>query len=312
MQLHSWIVAFLLLSLSLITVSEKAGPVAGSASGASDLADDDLVKRFMTTVSDSVLTVLNGNLWMLPGGFAVDKEERIDRFVAYARYLMPHVITLQEIWTKNQVTYLKRRFPEYHVFASGSGGPFNKAGLVTLTRIPSDSVAFSAFDIGKGASLVEKQARKGYLTVRLETPVFRASIVNTHLYSPGNRREHALVAEQFERLKRLHLGGYYFIVGDLNLAQSAFDRLNDFFFLTEADTAHTVEPGNRYRSLGVNAIRKVKSLKGDRMLMPQTLAWHFSLRSMLIREPVVSDHYMLAYRIKLQQRSLAQRSPEAL
>ncbi len=72
MQLHSWIVEFLLLSLSLITVSEKAGPVAGSASGASDLADDDLVKRFMTTVSDSVLTVLNGNLWMLPGGFAVD------------------------------------------------------------------------------------------------------------------------------------------------------------------------------------------------------------------------------------------------
>ncbi len=131
MQLHSWIVAFLSLSLSLITVSEKAGPVAGSASGASDLADDDL--GFMTTVSDSVLTVLNGNLWMLPGGFAVDKEERIDRFVAYARHLMP-----------------------------------------------------------------------------------------------------------------------------------------------------------------------------------QTLAWHFSLRSMLIREPVVSDHYMLAYRIKLQQRSLAQRSQEAL
>ncbi len=39
---------------------------------------------------------------------------------------------------------------------------------------------------------------------------------------------------------------------------------------------------------------------------------HFSPRSMLIREPVVSDHYMLAYRIRLQQRSLAQRSQEAL
>ena len=65
-------------------------------------------------------------------------------------------------------------------------------------------------------------------------------------------------------------------------------------------------------SLGVNAIRKVKSLKGDPMLMPQTLAWHFSLRSMLIREPFVWDRYMLAYRIKLQQRSFAQRSQEAL
>ena len=65
-------------------------------------------------------------------------------------------------------------------------------------------------------------------------------------------------------------------------------------------------------SLGVNAIRKVKSLKGGRMLMPQTRAWHFSLRSMLIHEPVVWDHYMLAYRIKRPQRSLAQRSQEAL
>jgi len=48
------------------------------------------------------------------------------------------------------------------------------------------------------------------------------------------------------------------------------------------------------------------------MLMPQTLDWHFSLRSMLIREPFVWDRYMLAYRIKLQQRSFAQRSQEAL
>lgn len=297
---HSWIVAFLSLSFSFLMVSEKTGPVADRYD------DDDAVERFMTVSSDSVLTVLNGNLWMLPGLLAVEKEERFEQFVSYAHRLMPHVITLQEIWTKNQITYLKRRFPEYRVIASGSGPLFNEAGLVTLTRIPSDSVVFSAFDTGRGASLIEKRARKGYLAVWLETPAFKACLINTHLYSPvpGNRQEHALVAEQFETLKRRRWGGDYFVVGDFNLAQSAFDRLNASYFLTEEDTSHTVEPGNAYRSLGVNRSRKKKSLKSDRMLMPRALARRFSLHAMLIREPVVSDHYLLAYRVELRDASL--------
>ncbi len=312
MPLHCWVVAFLFIGLSFSTAPERIGTAEGSASPAHDVGDDEMVKRFMTTASDSVLTILNGNLWMLPGTLAIDQQERIDRFVTYARQLMPHVITLQEIWTKNQVTYLKRRFPEYQLFASGSRKPFNEAGLVTLTRIPSDSVTFSVFDVGRGASPLEQRAQKGYLTVRLETATFKACVINTHLYSPGSPREHALVADQFETLKRFSTGGSYFIVGDLNLAQPAFDRLNDSFFLTEEDTSHTVTPGNRYRSFGVNASRRMKSLKSDRMLIPQALAWRFTLQSMLIREPVVSDHYLLAYRIELQRRSFAHISKEAM
>lgn len=312
MPLHCWVVAFHFIGLAFSTALERAATVEGSASSAYHVGDDERVKRFMTTASDSVLTILNGNLWMLPGTLAIDQQERIDRFVTYARQLMPHVITLQEIWMKNQVAYLKQRFPEYQLFASGSNEPFNEAGLVTLTRIPSDSVTFSVFDVGRGASPLEQRAQKGYLTVRLETATFKACVINTHLYSPASPREHALVADQFETLKRFSTGGSYFIVGDLNLAQPAFDRLNDSFFLTEEDTSHTVAPGNRYRSVGGNASRRMKSLKSDRMLIPQALAWRFSLQSMLIREPVVSDHYLLAYRIELQRRSLAHRIREAI
>lgn len=275
-------------------------------------SSDDHAKRFMTTASDSVLTLLNANLWLLPGGFAVDKEARIARFVAYARHLWPHVITLQEVWTTNQVAYLKRRFPEYAVFASGGRGPVNEGGLVTLTRLPSDSAGFSAFAPGRGASLVERQARKGYLTVRLATPAFKTCIINTHLYSPGNPRELALTAAQFETLRRLRPAGDYVIVGDLNLAQSAFDRLNGAFFLTEEDTAHTVDPGNRYRRKGLSASRRQKSLKSDRLLIPRAQAWRFALRSVLIREPLVSDHYVLGYRLELQEPPLARHLGEAL
>ena len=68
----------------------------------------------------------------------------------------------------------------------------------------------------------------------------------------------------------------------------------------ESDTAFTVDPKNQYRSRGVNAARAVKSLKSDRMLIPRVLAGRFSLHAMLLREPVVSDHYLMAYRIALR------------
>ena len=292
-------VAFLALFFAFETPPEDFNP-ATLTGGVFDVRANEEITRFMATTSDSVLTILNGNLWMLPGGLSIDKEERIDRFISYARQLMPHVITLQEVWTMDLVAYLESRFPEFHVVASGQGGPVNTAGLVILSRVPSDSMAFSAFTVAEEASLLEKQARKGYLTVRLETPTFKASIINTHLYSPTCQQEQAFVAHQFNTLKQIDTSGYTFIVGDLNLAQQAFERLNDSFFLTEQDTSYTVDPTNKYRSRGSNSLRakKVDSYKVDRLLMPQAHGEHFSLKSMLIRDPIVSDHYLLAYRIE--------------
>ena len=290
---------FLTLFTSFDTPPEDFHPTTLTG-GVFDVRANEEIKRFMATASDSVLTILNGNLWMLPGGLSIDKEERIDRFISYARQLMPHVITLQEVWTMDLVAYLESRFPEFHVVASGQGGSVNTAGLVTLSRVPSDSTAFSAFPVAQGASLLEKQARKGYLTVHLEMPTFKASIINTHLYSPTCEQDQAFVAHQFNTLKQIDTSGYTFIVGDLNLAQQAFERLNDSFFLTEQDTSYTVDPTNKYRSRGSNSIRakKVDSYKVDRLLMPQAHGEHFSLKSMLIRDPIVSDHYLLAYRIE--------------
>ena len=287
------LVALFAVTLSFDTPPETISPYASGAPVTVEVRSDDDVKRFMTAASDSALTLLNGNLWMLPAGFARDKEERIDRFVAYARQLMPHVITLQEIWTKNQVRYLKKRFPEYDVFTSGRRGPFNKGGLVTLTRIPCDSSAFSPFETSRAASRLERNARKGYLTVRLNAAAFKASIINTHLYAPTKEKEQGIAEAQFETLKALNPQGDYFIVGDLNLAQKAFEQMNGSFFLTEKDTAHTVEPAIKYRDQ-----RDTNSYKVDRLLMPQAYAHRFALHSMLIREPVVSDHYLLAYRIE--------------
>ncbi len=288
-------IAFTASTLSFDTPPETISPYASGVPVTLDLPDDDMVKMFMTTASDSVLTILNGNLWMLPAGFADDKEERIDLFVAYARELMPHVITLQEIWTKNQVRYLKKRFPDYQIFASGRRGPLNRGGLVTMTRVPTDSAGFSRFELERGASRLERNARKGYLTVRINTPAFKACIVNTHLYAPTKEKEQAFARAQFETLKNLNLKDDYFIVGDLNLPQKPFERLNASFFTTERDTLHTVDPINKYRDG-----KKTKSYKVDRFLMPQAYADRCALRSMLIREPVVSDHYMLAYRIEHQ------------
>ena len=287
-------------TLSFDIPPEPISPHARNAPITVDGRDDDTVKRLMTAASDSALTILNGNLWMLPARFSTDKEERIDRFVTYARALMPHVITLQEVWTKNQVKYLKKRFPEYRVHTPGGRGPFNKAGLVTLTRIPTDSVAFSAFEVSRGASRLERQAKKGYLIVRLQAGSIKACIINTHLYAPTNERERAFAVKQFKTLKRLAPKGNYFIVGDLNLTQKTFERLNDSFFVTERDTAHTVDAANIYRSRGANSNKETPGYKVDRLLMPHAHANRFVLRSMLIREPVVSDHYLLAYRIERQ------------
>ncbi len=291
-------VGLITITLSFDTPPETLSPYAAGTPPTIDVRED-AVKRLMTTASDSALTILNGNLWMLPARFSTDKEERIDRFVAYARSLMPHVITLQEVWTKNQVKYLKKWFPEYRVHTPGGRGPFNKAGLVTLTRIPTDSVAFAAFEVGRGASRLERKAGKGYLTVRLAGSI-KACIINTHLYAPTNQREQAFALKQFNTLKRLAPNGDYFIVGDLNLTQKTFERVNDSFFATERDTAYTVDAANVYRSRGANSDKEKHSYKVDRLLMPHAYADRFVLRSMLIREPVVSDHYLLAYRIERQ------------
>ena len=256
------------------------------------------VKRFMAAHSDSVLTVLNGNLWMLPAGLAVDKEERLDRFIALARYLKPHVITLQEVWTWDLVAYLTMQLPAFRVAASGRNGLFNGGGLVTLLRVPGDVTTFTAFPVDEETSLLERQAGKGYLTVRLKTPLFEANIINTHLYAPTSEQEQAIAAAQFSLLKQLDPNDYLFIVGDLNLTQRAFGRLNDAFFLTERDTAHTLEPANPYTRRGVNAYKKPRSYKLDRLLMPQAHGAHFTLHAMRLRDPLVSDHYLMAYRIE--------------
>ena len=292
-------VCLLAVVLSFDTPPEEFNPTTLTG-GVFDVRADEEIKQFMAAASDSVLTILNGNLWMLPGGLSVDKEERIDRFISYVKQLMPHVITLQEIWTTDLVAYLESRLPEFQVVASGKGGTVNAAGLVTLSRVPSDSSAFSAFPVAEDASLLEKQARKGYLTVRMKTPAFSASVVNTHLYSPTCQEDHTLVAEQFNTLKQIDAGHNTFIVGDLNLAQRDFERLNKSFFLTENDTSYTVDPHNKYRGRGSNAARakKVDRYKVDRLLMPQALGEQFLLKSMLIRDPIVSDHYLLAYRIE--------------
>ena len=294
------LVALLLTVPSFDIPPAAISPFASGAPVVLDVPDEDPVKRFMEAASDSALTILNGNLWMLPGGLSVDKEARIDRFVAYARRLMPDVITLQEVWTTDLVAYLKTRFPEFDVVASGRGGLFNRGGLVTLTRMPVDSSAFTPFESHTAASLAEQQAGKGYLIVRLRTPFFRACVVNTHLYAPFLAHEQALVEQQFETLKRAGQAGYYFIVGDLNLARPAFERLNGSFFVTEDDSSHTIDPANPYRRRGTNthSPRNTERGKIDRLLMPRAFAAAFTLRAMLIREPVVSDHYLLAYRVE--------------
>lgn len=264
------------------------------------------------------LTVLQGNLWMLPyrpllltRSFATDRTERLERLVGLIGACRPDVVALQEVFERSVVASLETAFPDYTVHTSGltdALGSVNTSGLVTMTRVPARRVRFHEFEpLPRDARLIERLGRKGFLAVEVGVPGVHVTVVNTHLFSAQHLAEEALAFAQLAEIEAF-VGGErargrgVAVTGDFNLeAHQIAPRLGAGWHISHAGP--TYDPGaNPYTVQGANDTeahrRRRATASGVRAIDLLALgADDVGLRSVVLSRPLLSDHQFVAHRL---------------
>lgn len=143
--------------------------------------------------AEPAMTVLQGNMWMLPTRpllvpFApsTDRRARLERLVSAIRTCRPAVVILQEVFERSMASVIAEHLPEYRAVTSGHTDitrTMNDSGLLTLTRLPVEDVRFHEFaELPRGSRIFEVMARKGVLAVDVEAGGVPTTILNVHLY----------------------------------------------------------------------------------------------------------------------------------
>lgn len=268
---------------------------------------------------EGTLTVLQGNLWMLPyrpllipRSFATDRRSRMERFVALVGACRPDVIALQEVFESSVVRSLDRALPDYRVHTSGARdalGSVNRSGLVTLTRVPARAGSHHPFGaLPAEARLIERLGRKGFLVTEVAARGIHLTLVNTHLFSAQSAAEEVWSFAQLAELEAFVRGARdegrtVAVVGDFNLepAQIA-PRLGAQWRIS--DTGPTYDPVlNPYTGQGANHAeahadpRVAASGRRTIDLLALSSPLDVELHSGVLERPFLSDHQFVAHRI---------------
>jgi endonuclease/exonuclease/phosphatase family metal-dependent hydrolase len=266
------------------------------------------------------LTILQGNLWMLPFRpllvpfeFATDRPARLERLVGAVTTCRPAIVLLQEVFELSAVELLARHLPDYQVLTSGETdftGTINSSGLVTLTRVPVDDTRFQPFaHLPLGHTAYEVMARKGILATRVVSKDFEGTVLNVHLYgsrhpaeAPVRRGEQ--LREVLDLVESLEASGQRVLIGgDFNIAREELQtklpagwavsqhgptydpRLNPYTAQGANDT-----PANRQRRIVGAGARAI-----DFLLSPPSAGVH--LVSQVLDGLLVSDHQFIHHTV---------------
>jgi len=234
------------------------------------------------------LKILDLNLWMLPSFLSSDHKKRLQGFIQLVKKTNPDIITLQEVWLRKYIAFIRKNLRGYHTHHPGHK-LFNKSGLLTLSKMKPSAWHFHRFPKLRGENRVEKLAGKGYLMIKLSFADRQFHIVNTHLYCESPRNKRKLTEQQFAMLKRLTVKGDWIVCGDLNLDESKFEKLNKKHFTHHTVKAFTVSAENKYTHSRLNRFG-FRDLKLDYTLI-RTEKNNIRLRTKVLQKPLVSDHY---------------------
>ena len=167
----------------------------------------------------SELHIYTQNVYGLP---FTDRRRRFDALARQIRELSPDVVFLQEVLFKGDDAHFQ--VEGYHR-AFVPSGPWNRGGLLTLSRTPIRRVRFQPFR-AQGAwhnrQLSDRLLGKGWLEA--EVPAWGLTLVNTHLVSTY-REEHAFVHDHGQRaqldelLQAVRAMGPSILAGDFNFAE---------------------------------------------------------------------------------------------
>lgn len=245
---------------------------------------------YTTSLAEQVmeLKILDLNLWLLPAPAASDQKNRLNQFIALVNKTDPDIITLQEVWLKKYITFIRKNLDGYHIHHP-SHGAFNKSGLVTLSKKKQSSFYFHRFPKLKGEIRLEKLAGKGYLMIKLRFAGRNFHIVNTHLYceKPGSRKR--ITEQQLGMLIRLSNKGNWIICGDLNLGEKEFNELNQGHFTHHTSKVFTYAKANKYARQRFNKFG-IKNRKIDYTLL-KAKNNNIIMHTTVLKKPLVSDHY---------------------
>jgi len=273
----------------------------------------------MTT--GEAFTVLQGNLWMLPArplllpyAFSTDRGDRLERLVRTVQACRPSVVLLQEVFETSMVELLARHLPEYRVMASGATdltGTLNASGLVTLSRLPVRHHAFHPFGpLPPGAKAIEELAQKGFLSVELEGPDFRGTLLNLHLYASRDPDEAGVTHGQLDQVvafveAEAAAGRTVLVGGDFNVPEAELaDLLPDGWTLSVHGP--TYDPGlNPYTVRGSNNTpgnhRDRRERMGARTIdfLVTPAGTPARVRSEVLDTLLLSDHQFLHHTVHL-------------
>ena len=266
------------------------------------------------------LTLLQGNLWMLPGrplllpyDFSTDRELRLERLVLLVRTCEPAVVALQEVFDVSVLEALTEALPGYRAHASGiteAIGSVNRSGLVTLTRVPAHPRAFRGFrGLPGDAKLIERLGKKGFLVTDVSVPGHHVTIVNTHLYASRDSTEAGIAMAQLEEILDFVAaertdGRTVLLAGDFNLERPDLSALTGDGW-TLSSHGPTYDPAlNPYTVQGANdtagnhRLRATGSGRRTIDFAAARLAPDEWLASEVLGQPLLSDHQFLAHALR--------------
>lgn len=225
------------------------------------------------------LRVLTANLQLLPPPFAADHEARMDGFAQIVRGRNPDLVLLQEVWLERYLTGLRRRLPMYAAFAPEPRID-NPTGLVILSRLPHSDACYRMFPARLDFNLDEKLARKGFLALKCSAGSVPFKVVTTHLYAHRYDLEFGFTQAQFQVMKDFcgMLTDPVILAGDMNMEPRSLLPLIAGVFSVEPEGGRTAVRGSPGRRI-------------DYVMTRSSLEWELAVRSEVVTEPVVSDHF---------------------
>jgi len=244
------------------------------------------------------LKILDINLWMLPRPFSADNKKRFSKFFRLVKRLRPDIITLQEVWLVKDEKFIRKSLAGYHTLSSGKK-KINNSGLVTLSLKKPLSEKLHKF---WRETLVDNVVRKGYLVISIKFANRLFHILNTHLHAARKSRPNKVTISQFEQLKEITLAGNWIISGDLNMTPEVFARLNQDHFRYKSCRSSTISNSNKYSKMRLNRFDHSEK-RVDYLLLKTDKKNGFSIRTRVIKVPLLSDHYAIFSRINSGNKS---------
>lgn len=257
-------------------------------------------------------------MWLFFPLLMRDSKNRIKKFRELVEQNKPDLIAVQEVWLNRQVKeiakQLKGYFPLTIKGVPGHSGirskfvPFNWTGLAVFAKVKPSNTSIHLYpSIKRREGLHERYARKGFLEAVFDFDKLKLSLINTHLYDWRQYFRMSITTGQLKNmLSYSNDSDISLFCGDFNLSNVEVVNLAGGSFIHDGATEYTSVKENKYRQgrfyhFFNRALYDVKqNRKVDHILIKPNKNLFIKIKTIVIKEPLISDHYPLLATIEVK------------